>query len=136
MRNLSTWSKTNIIFSFIILLVAFLAPILMEKFVYGGKIQEAESVCTNIANKQSELYAIKNEYTQVKKSNQSLLTTMLGIRNIDLKHYDYTVTTTTKSFKIVVEPKVKFLKERTIPPQVYTYTHLLDGADSKKWSSL
>jgi len=136
MRNLSTWSKTNIILTFIILFVAFLAPILMEKFVYGGKIQEVESVCNNIANKQSELYATKNEYTRVKKSNQRLLTSVLGIRNIDLKHYDYTITTTTKSFKIVVEPKIKFLKERTVPPQIYTYTHLLDGADSKKWSSL
>jgi hypothetical protein len=135
MGRLSTWSKTNIILSFVILMVAFLVPILVEKFSYSGKIKEAESVCSNIATKQGELYARKNEYVQVKKSNQSLLTTQLGVRNSDLKNYDYTISSTVNSFTIVVEPKIRFLKERSIPPKIYTYIHLLNGNDTKKWSS-
>jgi len=136
MNNLSTWSKTNLLLSFLILLVAFLAPIMVEKFSYSGKITEAESVTNNIAKMQGELYANKNEYTAVKKSNQRLLTSQLQVRAIDLKYYDYTITTTNKSFKIVAEPKIRFLKERVVPPRVYTFSHVLNGVDSKKWSSL
>ena len=134
MGKLSKWSKTNLLLSSLILLVAFLAPILIEKFSYSGKITEAESVCNNIEKKEGELYATKNEYTAVKKSNQSLLTSTLEVRKIDLKYYNYTITTTNKSFTIVAEPKIKFIKNREVPPQVYTLTHILNGAITKVWS--
>ena len=116
--------------------VAFLAPVLVEKFSYSGKITEAESVCSNIATQQGEIYATKNQYTQVKKSNQSSLTSKLGVRKIDLKYYDYTIATTNKNFTITAEPKIKFLKNRAVPPKIYTFSHVLNGGDTKKWSNL
>ena len=134
MNNLSKWSKINLLLSFVILLVAFLAPILIEKFSYSGKITEAESVCNNIEKKEGELYATENEYVAVKKSNQSLLMSKLEVRKIDLKYYNYTVMTTNKSFTIVAEPKMKFIKNREVPPQVYTLTHILNGEVTKVWS--
>jgi Tfp pilus assembly protein PilE len=109
---------------------------LIEKFSYSGKIKEAESVCNNIEKKQGELYATKNEYVAVTKSNQSLLMSTLEVRKIDLKYYNYTVTTTNKSFTIVAEPKIKFIKNREVPLKVYTLTHIVNGAVTKTWSKL
>jgi len=139
MGNLSKWSQINLLFTTLFLLVGFLAPILIEKFSYRGKILEVESVVKNIAENQSDNYTLKNEYIPIKKREQSLLINKFNkIGKADLKYFDYTITTTRNSFTIVAEPKIKFLKIREVPPQIYTYTHILNSSksDKKKWSTI
>ena len=137
MGKLSKWSQINLLLSTIFLIVGFLSPILIEKFSYSGKIKEAESVAQNIAENQSVIYSTSNEYIAIKKSEQHLLDKKFNkISKNDLKNYDYTITTTRNSFTIVAEPKIKFLKTREVPAKIYTYTHILNGKDIKRWSSL
>ena len=137
MNKLSTWSKINLLLSLIFLMVGFLKPILVEKFNYSGKIKEAESVVRNIAENQNQNYSIQNEYIAVKKSEQSILDKKFDkISQVDLKHYDYVITTTINSFTIIAEPKIEFVEKREVAPKIYTYRHILNGKDSKKWSNL
>jgi len=118
-------------------MVGFLTPIMVEKFSYKNKMVEAKSVSEAIANVQHDHYTTKNQYISIKKSAQNSLSTRLNIRKVDLKYYDYTVTTTLNSYTIVAEPKIKFLRSREIPPKVYTYSHKL-GSDKEEgsWSRL
>ncbi len=137
MGKLSKWSEINLLLSTIFVILGFLIPILIEKFSYSGKIKEVESVAKNIAENESEIYSTNNEYIAIKKSEQPLLYKKFNkISKNDLKNYDYTITTTRNSFTIVAEPKIKLLKTRDIPAKIYTYRHILNGKDSKEWSSL
>ena len=135
MSRLSIWSKSNLILSGLILIVAFLAPILLEKFSYSAKRLEVESVVKNIAENQSEHYALNNQYISLKRSEQQLLTKKFNkIGKDDLNYYNYSVSTEINSFKILAEPKAKFLKTRELFPQVYTYKHVLKGSSNGSWS--
>jgi len=116
-------------------MIAFLVPILNEKFKYATNKIEVESVVKNIAEEESQNYAINSQYLSIKRDEQSLLAKKFKkITSGDLKYYNYIITTEMNSFKILVEPKSKFLKTRDIFPQIYTYTHILQGKSSGHWS--
>jgi Tfp pilus assembly protein PilE len=134
MGSLSTWSKINLALSLIMILVGVLIPILQESS-YKGKMIEAKSVTSNIAQAEDSKFAIEHKYIAIKKAEQSNLN-KLNVNDMDLKHYNYIVTTTLNSFEITAEPKIEFIKSREIPVRFYTYKHVFKGNTIEKWSEL
>jgi len=114
--------------------MGYLIPIFIEKFKYEGVIEQVETLCHNIAKREMEIYSTENRYIEVTRRGQSLLRGKLQIRDIDLKDYNYMVTTIDRGFKIVAEPKIESLRRRDVPVKIYTYIHTQNGGDDvKEW---
>jgi len=135
MSRLSKWSKQALLISFIMVLIAFLIPILKEKYVYEGKKREAESVVLNMKNLYKNKSSLKLISIGRNQIDQAKLLSKFEINKLDLKHYNYIVKTTYDSLEIVAEPKVEFLKDRTLPPMFYTF-RVNKGEESSNWSDL
>jgi len=113
--------------------MGYLIPIFIEKFKYGGVIEQVETLSANIAKREMEIYSTQNRYVEVTRKGQSILKSKLGIRDIDLRHYDYIVSATDSGFTIRAEPKIESLKSRDVPVKIYSYIHTQNGRDIKRW---
>ncbi len=99
-----------------------------------GLLSRLRLSVTNIAKREMEIYSTENRYIEVTRRGQSLLRGKLQIRDIDLKDYNYMVTTIDRGFKIVAEPKIESLRRRDVPVKIYTYIHTQNGGDDvKEW---
>jgi Tfp pilus assembly protein PilE len=134
MGSFSKLVQTNIILSIFFIVAAFAYPLLNKSVFYKGKQSEAISVCKKIAEKEEENYANKNNYIPLKKGDLSELSSKFDFDKKQIKFYDYSVITHFNKYKIIAEPKVKYLKSREIPPKIYSYSKGLNSSEAiKKW---
>jgi len=136
MNKLSTWNKINLFLSSIMIFMAVLIPRFQE-YSYKGKVKEAKSVVRNIKKAyKNKLDSNPTFLFSINRDEQSKLS-QLDVNSIDLKYYNYIVTSSYGSLEIIAEPKIEFLENRTIPPKFYTYKHLNGSKDIVDgWSKL
>ena len=131
--NLSKFTKTNILLSFLIIIAAFIYPAFIEKIFYSNKSQEAISIVKMIQKAQNLNYVNSNRYIAIEKGDTKNLTSKFGIQKTDLKFYNYSIYTTFNSFTVYAEPKIKYLKSRDISPKIYVYHKTLNQPPVIKW---
>jgi ABC-type Fe3+/spermidine/putrescine transport system ATPase subunit len=130
---MSKFTKTNFILIFFIVVIAFVYPVFNEKVFYSHKTQEALSIAKIIVKKQEEKYLQHNNYMELKKGDISTLINKFDIQKQDIQYYDYSIYTTTNSYTIFVEPKVKYLKNREISPKIYKVYKKLNQPLKSEW---
>ena len=133
MNKLSKIVQINIILSLAFIIIAMSYPYIENKVFYAAKIKEAESICELIDKGETNIYARTSRYKEIDNNESILTSSSFNIDKIDIKYYDYFVTTQINSFKIEAFPKKKYLLSRAIKPQVYIYEKILNSPPKKKW---
>ena len=134
MNKLSKLVQINIYLTLFFLIVGVFYPKLKNSLFYATKAKEAESLCEIIERGQNNIYTKTNRYKKIKRGDIATLTSNeFNINKIDIKYYDYLVTTTPNSFTIEAIPKKKYLFSRSINPKIYIYQKILNKKAKKSW---
>jgi hypothetical protein len=131
--RLSKFAKTNFILAFIIVIVAFVYPIFIQKVFYSNKSKEAISIASTVEKVQNLNYINLKKYISIKKGDVEELSKKFNIKQSDIKFYDYSIFTTFNSYTLYAEPKIQYLKSRDIAPKIYVYHKQLNHPPIIKW---
>ena len=131
--KISKFAKTNILISFIIIIISIIYPYFIEKVFYSNKSAEAVSIAKIIQKVQNINFVNSNKYIFIEKGNIDDLTSKFSLNKSDIKYYDYSIFTTYNSYTIYAEPKIKYLKSRDISPKIYLYKKQLNKPAVIKW---
>jgi len=131
--KISKFAKTNFGLTIMVIVVAFVYPVFIQKVFYSNKSKEALSIASIVEKVQNLKYINSNKYIAINKGDTKELAKEFSIQHSDIQFYNYSIFTTFNSYTLYAEPKISYLKSRDISPKIYIYHKTLNKPPIIKW---
>jgi Tfp pilus assembly protein PilE len=131
--KLSKLSKINIILGIIFVLLAFLYPVYKQKVVFASKQNEVLSISQKVQKVQDEYYLKNKSYLSLAKGDMKTLINDFDIKPSNIEFYDYYIITTVTSYTLFAQPKIQYIKDRSISAKIYSLHKKLNTQPKQQW---